>query len=211
MDLGFLIDSSYNLRRSGRGAFKILTRYMARLLYSLRFSRQETRVGVITYASRPRLLFRFNRFFRASSMLSAIRRIRLQRGRLMIGRALYYARRYLFRGRRQCGRKRVLVVFASARSADRVQRVGRVLRRMGIEVFVVGIGRRFSKRQLFKIATNGVHVFTASLRTLDAVLDTIRVKACSGILSSSSSSSSSTSSSSSSLLFLLNKFVVIGM
>ena len=182
MDLGFLIDSSYNLRRTGRGAFKLLTRYLARLLYSLRISSQETRVGMVAYSSRPRLLFGFNRFYRASSILSAIRRIRLQRGPLRIGRALYYARRYLFRGRRRCGRKRVLVVFASARSVDRVQRVGRVLKRMGIEVFVVGIGRRFSKKQLFKIATNGLHVFTASLRSLAAVLNTIRVKACSGIV-----------------------------
>lgn len=182
MDLGFLIDSSYNLRRTGRGAFKLLTRYLARLLYSLRISSQETRVGMVTYSSRPRLLFRFNRFYRASSILSAIRRIRLQRGPLRIGRALYYARRYLFRGRRQCGRKRVLVVFASARSVDRVQRVRRILKRMGIEVFVVGIGRRFSKKQLFKIATNGLHVFTASLRSLAAVLNIIRVKACSGIV-----------------------------
>ena len=182
MDLGFLIDSSHNLRRVGRGAFRLLTRYIARLLYSLRISTQETRVGMVTYASRPRLLFRFNRFFRASSMLSAIRRIRLQRSPLRIGKALYYARRYLFRRRRQCGRKRVLVIFATARSVDRVQRVGRVLRRMGIEVFVVGFGRRFSKAQLFKIATNGLHVFTASPRTLATVLDTIRAKACSGIL-----------------------------
>lgn len=182
MDLGFLIDSSYNLRRVGRGAFRLLTRYIARLLYTLRISTQETRVGMVTYASRPRPLFRFNRFFRASSMLSVIRRIRLQRGPLRIGKALYYARRYLFRRRRQCGRKRVLVVFASARSVDRVQRVGRVLRRMGIEVFVVGFGRRFSKAQLFKIATNGLHVFTATPRTLAAVLGAIRAKACSGIL-----------------------------
>ena len=182
MDLGFLIDSSYNLRRVGRGAFRLLTRYIARLLYSLRISTQETRVGMVTYASRPRPLFRFNRFFKTSSMLSAIRRIRLQRGRLRIGKALNYARRYLFRRRRKCGRKRVLVVFASARSVDKVQRVGRVLRRMGIEVFVVGYGRRFSKAQLFKIASNGLHVFKASPRTLAAVLNTIRAKACSGIL-----------------------------
>lgn len=182
MDLGFLVDSSYSMRRVGRGAFRLLTRYIARLLYSLRISTQETRVGMVTYASRPRLLFRFNRFFRASSMLSAIRRIRLQRGPLRIGKALYYARRHLFRRKRQCGRKRVLVMFATARSVDRVQRVGRDLRRMGIEVFVVGFGRRFSKAQLFKIATNGLHVFTALPRTLAAVLDTIRAKACSGNL-----------------------------
>lgn len=182
MDLGFLIDSSYNLRRSGRGALKLLTRYLARVLYSLRISAQETRVGMVTYASRPRLLFRFNRFYRASSMLSAMRKIRLQRGPLRLGRALHYARRYLFRSRRQCGRKRVLVVFTSGRSTDRVQRVGRILKRIGIEVFVVSIGKQSSRKQMFKIATNGLHVFKASLRTLSAVLNTIRVKACSGIV-----------------------------
>ena len=181
MDLGFLIDSSYSLRRSGRGIFRLLTRNIARLLYSLRISTKETRVGIVTYASKPKPLFRFNRFFRASSMLSVIRRIRPQRGPLRIGKALHYTRRYLFRRRRQCGRKRVLVVFASARSVDRVQRAGRVLKRIGIEVFVVAIGRRTSKTQLYQIATNGLHVFTASLRTLSAVLNTVRVKACSGI------------------------------
>ena len=180
MDLGFLIDSSYNIKRTGRDTFKLLIRYIARILYSLRISRQETRVSMVTYASRPKLLFRFNRFFRASKMLSALRRSRLRRGSLRIGRTLYYARKYLFRGKRQCGRKRVLVVFASARSRDRVERAARALRRTGVEVFVVGIGRRVKRTELLKIATNGMHVFTASLRTLSAVLDTIRIKACSG-------------------------------
>ena len=182
MDLAFLIDSSYNMRRTGQGAFKLLTRYIARILYSLRISRQDTRVSMATYASIPRLLFRFNRFFRASHMLSALRRIRLQRGPLRIGKALYYARRYIFRGKRQCGRKRVLVVFVSARSRDRVERAARVLRRIGVEVFVVGIGRRVKRTELIKIATNGLHVFTASIRTLSTVLDAVRLKACSGIL-----------------------------
>lgn len=181
MDLAFAIDNSYNVRRTGRGALKLLTRYIGRMIYSLRLSRQETRVSMVTYASRPRRLFRFNRFFRASSILSALRRIRLRRGSLRIGRALYYARRYLFRGKRQCGRKRVLVLFVSARSRDRVERAARLLKRNGVEVFVVGIGRRVKRTELIKIATSGLHVFTVTLRTLSAVLDTIRLKACSGI------------------------------
>lgn len=180
MDLAFLIDSSSNMRKVGRGAFNLLTRYIGRILYSLRFSRQETRVSMISYAYRPRLLFRFNQFFRASSMLSALRKIRLQKGSLKIGKALYYALRYLFRGKRRCGRKRVLVVFASTPSRDRVERAARVLRRLGVQVFVVGMGKRVRRKHLINIATNGHHVFTASLRTLSAVLDTIRLKACSG-------------------------------
>lgn len=182
MDLAFLVDSSYNMRRAGRGAFKLLTRYIARMLYSLRISRQDTRVSMVTYASRPRLLFPFNRFSRPSRILSALRGVRLRRGPLRIGRALYHARRYLFRGRRQCGRKRVLVMFVSARSRDRVERAARVLRRIGVELFVVGIGRGVKRTELIKIATNGMHAFTTSLRTLSAVLDTIRLKACSGIV-----------------------------
>lgn len=181
LDLGFLIDNSYNIRRTGRSTFKFLIRYIARILYSLRISRQNTRVGMLAYASRPRVLFRFNRFFKVSRILSVLRRIRLRRGSLRIGRALYSARRYLFRRKRQCGRKRVLVVFASARSRDRVQRAARSLRRYRVEIFVVGIGTQVKKTELIKIASDGRHVFTASLRTLPAVLNTIRMKACSGI------------------------------
>ena len=182
MDLGFLIDSSYNMRQTGKGAFSLLSRYIARILYSLRISSQRTRVSMVTYASKARLVFPFNRYSRVSNMIAALRRIPLQRGSLNLGTALYYASTNIFTGRRRCGRKRVLVVFVSGRSRDRVERAARALKRIGVEVFVVGIGRGVTRKELIKIATNGVHVFTTSLRTLSAVLYTIRNKACSGIV-----------------------------
>lgn len=73
-------------------------------------------------------------------------------------------------------------MFVSARSRDRVERAARVLRRIGVELFVVGIGRGVKRTELIKIATNGMHAFTTSLRTLSAVLHTTRLKACSGIV-----------------------------
>ena len=185
MDLAFLIDNSYYFRQRGRGAFSLLTRYIARILYSLRISRQGTRVSMATYASNARLLFPLSRYSRVSDILSALKRIRPRRGRLHLGRALYYVSSKIFPGRRRCGRKRVLVVFVSRRSRDSVERAARVLKRIGVEVFVVGIGGRVSRKELMKIATNGFHVFMASLRTLSTVLDTIRNKACSGICNDS--------------------------
>lgn len=185
MDLAFLIDNSYYMRQTGQGTFSLLTRYIARILYSLRISKQGTRVSMTTYASNARLLFPFSRYSRVSNMLSALKRIRPRRRQLNLGRALYYVSSKVFPRRRRCGRKHVLVVFVSGRSRDSVERAARALRRIGVEVFVVGIGRRVSRKELMKIATNGLHVFTASLSTLSTVLDTIRNKACSGIYNDS--------------------------
>jgi len=141
-------------------------------------SRQETHVGVVLYTSRSIPIFNFNRYYTRALILRAIDNLRYPRGGTYIGKALSFARRYLYRGRPASGRKRVLVVLTDGVSQDSVSSPARRLRASGCEIFVLGIGRGYRKSQLRQIATDNSHVFTVSFRSLGKVIQNIKTKAC---------------------------------
>lgn len=66
------------------------------------------------------------------------------------------------------------------KSYDKVSRPAAALRNMGVEVFAVGVGKRFSMRQLIQIASNRRHIFTADFRNLGSFVRAIKQKACKG-------------------------------
>ena len=63
-------------------------------------------------------------------------------------------------------------------SQDRVRRPALALRSQGVWVYALGIGRRYRRRQLMQIATNGRYVFTANFRSLSRVARRISGKIC---------------------------------
>ena len=71
-----------------------------------------------------------------------------------------------------------LVVMTDGISQDPVRRPALALRGLGVWVFALGIGRRYRRRQLQQIATNGRFVFTANLRGLNRVARRISRKIC---------------------------------
>ena len=175
IDLGFLIDGCRSRRN-----FRRIIRFVKRLVNSFVVSTKKARVGVMLYTSRAIPRFRFNRYRSTSSVIRAIRRIRYKRGRRYTGRALHFVKRYLFGGKRQCGRKRVLIVLTDGRSRDKVQKPAVALQKAGVEVFIVGVGSSCSKRQMLQIASDSSHTIRASFRTLSSLVEVIRKKSCSG-------------------------------
>lgn len=141
-------------------------------------SRRETHVGVVLYTRRAIPIFNFNRYYTRALILRAIDNLRYPRGGTYIGKALSYARRYLYRGTLASGRKRVLVVLTDGVSQDSVSAPAHRLRASGCEIFVLGIGRGYRKSQLRQIATDSSHVFTVSFRSLGKVIQNIKTKAC---------------------------------
>ena len=151
------------------------------MIVSFKISKRLTRVGIVLFSYRARLVFGFNTYGSQRDILRAIDSIRYPSGGTKTGLAMSYAQRTLFRSRRG-KRKRLMIVMTDGRSQDRVSRPARALKRRGVEIFAVGIGKRYNIRQLFQIASSKRHVYTAGFRNLASIVRVIKTKACSGIL-----------------------------
>ena len=119
-------------------------------------------------------------YFRYSSrrnVISAIQKIRYPRGGTKLGYALRYTSRYLL-GRD--GRKKVVIVMTDGRSQDSPARAAAVMRRKGVMLVAVGIGRKYDLRQLRSIASRKDYVFTSSFKTLGNVVGAIKQQVCRG-------------------------------
>lgn len=177
--MAFLIDGSGSIEHYGRGNFRRCLNFVQNMVRSFVISPRHTRVAATLFSSSARRIFSFTQYRNKRQVLHAIRRIRYPRGGTKIGRALNYVRRYVFGGRRG-RRSRVLIVMTDGKSYDRVGGPANVLKRMGVRIFAMGIGRRYNYRQLLQMASSRQHVFTASFRTMSRVVRSIKRKACKG-------------------------------
>ena len=176
MDLVFLIDGSGSIERYGRGNFKRCLRFVRRLAQSFTISKAQTRVGAIVYSSRPRLIFSLSGSWRR--ITSSLNRARYPRGGTRTGKALYYAYRSLLA---RTTRPKVLVCMTDGRSQDSVARPASYLRKRGVKIFSLGIGKRYNMRQLIQMSRTRRRVFTADFRNLGSVVRAIKQKTCKGM------------------------------
>ena len=93
------------------------------------------------------------------------------------GLALSFVRRNLFA---RSNNLKVLLLITDSKSYDGVSKPAVVLRNMGTEVFALGIGKRYSIRQLIQIASNRRHIFTVDFRNLGSLVRALKEKACKG-------------------------------
>ena len=181
VDLGFLIDGSGSIEKAGRGNFKRCLKFVNRLVASFSVSQKFSRIGVILYSSRSRLILGFKKSINAFIATKAINKIKYPRGGTRTGSALRLARQRLF-ARRSKNRKQVLIVMTDGRSHDRVTGPSKALRRRGVEIYSLGVGRHYNLRQLRKMASSRRHVFTSGFRNLRSIVRIIKTKACAGLL-----------------------------
>ena len=176
LDLAFLIDGSGSIEYYGRGNFKRCLYFVKKMIASFHVSPRHVRVAIVLFSSRPHLIFGFNRYRNKFSAIKAVNRIRYPRGGTRTGRALRFVKRKLFRGRSR--RRRVLVVMTDGKSQDHVRRPANVLKRSGVEIIALGIGRKYVMKQLRHTASSHRHVFKAPFRYLRAVVRRIKRKIC---------------------------------
>ena len=173
VDLGFLIDAS----SSGRRNIKRIVQFVRETVRRFTISSRATRIGVVTYASRVSRIIGFSRANTRRGIYNAISRIRvLGRGR-RLGKALSYTRRYLFRGKPVCGRRRILIVVTTGRWVGRVKRPAEALKGAGVEIFTIGIGS-ISRRSLLRVTTDRKHVFVVGYTQLLSIVRTLKDKIC---------------------------------
>ena len=140
-------------------------------------SSRKTRVGIVIYSTRQRRVISMTQVRGRRSVYRILGRIKYYGGRRYTGKALKYAKRYLFVGKPQCGKKRVLIVLTSGVSVDRVWKPSKGLVGVGVEIFAVVTSRRVI-RQMQKITTTRYHVYLASYRTLVSITDKLKKKIC---------------------------------
>ena len=141
-------------------------------------SRSYTRFAVVLYSSRPSKIFGFNRYLDQRSLLRAIGRIRYTGGGTKTGYALTYTYQRLLRYSRR--KNKVLIVMTDGRSYDKVQPPASFIRRRGIRILTLGVGKRYSMRQLIQMSSNRRDVFTADFKSLGSVVKIIKRRACKG-------------------------------
>lgn len=140
--------------------------------------RTQTRIGLVLFASRQRLVFGFRRSHSRAQVYREVGRLRLLRGRRRrTAQALLYTKRYLFRRKPKCGRRRVLILVTTGTSRDNVIRPARILHAVGVEVYTVGVGR-VSVNYLRKISTDRYHVFSVNSRSLMSIVRTVKDRMC---------------------------------
>lgn len=99
--------------------------------------------------------------------------------RAYTGSALKYLHRYLFASLPKKTIKRVAVVVTTSKSRNDVRLGASGLKATGVEVFVVQIGKNFSKVQLRQIATSPRHIFyVPNVKYLPRLVKILKEKAC---------------------------------
>ncbi|XP_044174222.1 uncharacterized protein LOC122957851 [Acropora millepora] len=177
IDLGFLIEATGTVMRRGSPNYRQVIIFLRKIVSVFRVSRTGTRIGIVTYTSRPKTLISFSRSYSASQVYYAIRQIRKLGGRSRLGNALTYAKTYLFRGKPQCGRRRILMVLMAGSSVDQVRRPSFTLKAAGVEIFAVNVGS-VSGSSLLLVATDKRHVFAVGFRKLYTIAKTLKDRIC---------------------------------
>lgn len=172
MDIGFVIDVSSAVGRTNIRYIRLFVKDVIR-----RFSRRNTRFAIVIHSFKARRVLTLTRGVNIRNIDRMLLRIRYYGGRRYTGRALSYAKNYIFKGRPQCGRKRVLIVISSGVSVDRVWKPARGLVGLGVEIFAVITSQR-AVREMQKITTTRNHVYVSSYSGLVAVANPIKKKIC---------------------------------
>ena len=174
IDICFLIDVS---SRVGRRNIVYIRRFVKEFVRRFYVTYRYTRIGIVIYSSRRQRIISFTQARSRTNVYRIIKRIRYFGGRAYTGRALYYVKKYLFIGKPQCGRKRVLIVVSSSVSRDSIVRPSKSLIAMGIETFVLVTNVK-TYRQLRRIATTRTHVIMVSYRSIIKVVKRLSYRIC---------------------------------
>lgn len=178
VDLGLLIDGSGSINAADPSNFNKIKKFLRTMASAFVISPKATRVGAVLYSSRPKALFDFKRYKSINDVTKAISRMPYPGKGTSTGFALRYTHRYLFSSLPKKSRKRFLVVVTDGKSKDDVRIGASGLKATGVEIVVVGIGKRLSRKQLLQIASSPAHVVSANFKSLQQVVRGIKQKAC---------------------------------
>lgn len=174
LDIGLIVDASAKVRGKN---FLRLRNFLKQIVASFSVSTTATRFGMVEFNNNPRKLFDFNRFTNQATLLNVMDRVPFMNGKAKAGRALKFAAASLFS---RSTRQKVAIVITGSKSRDSVVAPARLLRRAGVNVVTVGMGKGFSVTQLRQMASTRRCVFTSHFKTLTNIVRAIKQRACKG-------------------------------
>ena len=146
VDLGFLIDGSGSVEAYGKGNYRKCLEFVNDLTRAFEISPTDTRIGAIVFSTTSELKFDFIKFTTRQQVENAIKRLRTQAERQTLDRDCYWLPTKLFNNVRQ-GVPRVLVVLTDGRSRDDVVAPSENLKKSGVIIFAVGLGKNYKVEQ----------------------------------------------------------------
>ncbi|EDO32445.1 predicted protein [Nematostella vectensis] len=184
LDLGFLIDGSMSV--GGEMNFKQIINFVWNVVQSFQVSAHFTRVGLAIFSLEAFVIFNFHTYYDKNNILDALNNVQYpgtDGPGTYIGRGLHVAKEYLFEA---SGRPRVphaLIVVAAGRSLDDVITPSLSLRRMGVDIYTVGVGKFYTKLQMHAMASfpHSEHVFGAWYPQLGFYAQNVVTKILKGI------------------------------
>ncbi|XP_068680125.1 von Willebrand factor A domain-containing protein 2-like [Montipora foliosa] len=182
VDLGFLIDGSGSIEQARRGNFKKELNFVKQIVNGFKVCKKSTHVGVIIFSSNAKVISGFDEHYDKRSVLAAIESIPYPGAGTKIGKALDLARTQLYAKSARSGIPNMLIVLTDGLSMDQVTGPAQRLRDSGVTIFVVGIGGGCSRSELKAMATDpdSQHVYRASFKNLNSIVQSIKNRACAG-------------------------------
>lgn len=183
-DLAFAIDASGSMEDDG---FAKAKRFVKALIASFKVSSKGTHVGLVRFSTRASVIFDFTQHFSHENVNEAIDNIEFTEGgtktelALKLARTRLYSKRGGARSESSIFKMFVLLTDGRSENPKAVARESKLLKRMGVHVMAVGIGKYTNKQELRSIATSeGDVIGVVSFRDLMIRLNEIKDKLCEG-------------------------------
>lgn len=173
IDLVFVVDACSENDRFTKANFRRVKNFLIGLIGDFVVSSKKVRISLVLFAQYPKLVLRFST--KKAFVFRIIRNMKLVCGARYSGAALKYAYRQILQ---RTTRKPVLVMMTTGGSRDDVRGPTALINRKRVETFAIGVGRRYSFRELQYIATDPRHVYTAAFRNLGSTVKLLKRKIC---------------------------------
>lgn len=185
-DIAFAVDASTSVRGAG---FRKSKDFIKFVLQRFKISQTGIHVGLIRYSSSATVIFDFEEHYTNNDINTAIDRMEYVRGGTRTDRALRLARNKLFLekpdGTSRPNIPKFLVVMTDGISKwPKITTLeANALKKNGVHIVVVGVGRLLGKKELVSIASSPEDVITAtSFAALKKIVAVTKEKVCGGEL-----------------------------
>lgn len=167
----------------GTGTFQKCLNFIKTVLKAFDVTEDGTRVGAITFSDNSTVDFDFGQYSDKDELNDAIDKIGHAGLTTFTGKALKLAMDELFISARKKVPK-ILVVMTDGRSHDDVVKPSQVLKKAGVQIVTVGLGKNYDLNQLKAISSKPEtkHLITVDFPDLPAASKTLQDLICKGML-----------------------------
>lgn len=166
------------------GKFSAETDFVKSLTNNFRVEFDGGRLGLITYGLSAHVSFDFNTFLNPERLRTAIGEASPPDNGGNLKEALEMSKEYLFSLQSSSDKPSSLVVITAGKSTGSLETISQKLKKLGVEIFCVGVGEEFDRRELNTIASRPLtsHVFIANFGELESIASLLSENICQGKL-----------------------------